>query len=262
MMPVEITSLGHVSVTGPGELDEDRRDLLTELIVYLALHPEGIHPNVLSAAIWPRGVSDDVRDSTVAQAATWLGVDEQGTPRLAINNDGRWRLSRSGVRLDWDVFSALANRAATGDDPIGDLELALTQVTGAAWTGLPARRYGWLAYETVEADARVAVVAVARRLAELTAQAGNPLRARNALLAGLRMAPACEEIWRDALKLAKRFAGEADVRAVGGRHVRRDLSPRFAPRCRAGDRRARRRTAPRLPQSRRLTRPGAPAPVV
>ena len=214
MMPVEITSLGHVSVTGPGELDEDRRDLLTELIVYLALHPEGIHPNVLSAAIWPRGVSDDVRDSTLAQAATWLGVDEQGTPRLAIDSDGRWRLSRSGVRLDWDVFRALANRAATGDDPIGDLELALTQVTGAAWTGLPARRYGWLAYETVEADARVAVVAVARRLAELTAQASNPLRARNALLAGLRMAPACEEIWRDALKLAKRFAGEADVRAV------------------------------------------------
>jgi hypothetical protein len=214
LLPVEVTSLGHVSVTGPGELDEERRDLLTELIVYLALHPQGIHPNVLSAAIWPRGVSDDVRDSALAQAATWLGVDEQGTPRLAIDADGRWRLSRAGVRFDWDVFRALANRSATGDDAIGDLELALTQVTGTAWTGLPALRYGWLAYETVEADARVAVVAVARRLAELTAQSGDPLRARNALLAGLRMTPACEEIWRDALKLANRFAGEADVRAV------------------------------------------------
>ncbi len=213
-MSVEITSLGHVSVTGPGEVDEARRDLLTEMIVYLALHPEGIHPNVLSAAIWPRGVSDTVRDSALAQAATWLGVDDTGAPRLAIDDQGRWRLSRSGVRFDWDVFRALANRAATGSDPIGDLELALTQVTGAAWTGLPARRYGWLAYETVEADARVAVVAVARRLAQLTAAAGDPIRARNALLAGLRMSPACEEIWRDALSLAARYAGQADVRAV------------------------------------------------
>ncbi len=213
-MAVEITSLGHVRVTGPGEVDEARRDLLTELIVYLALHPEGIHPNVLSAAIWPRGVSDDVRDSALAQVATWLGTDESATPRLNIDAQGRWRLARGGLRFDWDVFRALANRAATGSDALGDLELALTLVTGAAWTGLPARRYGWLAYETVEADARVAVVAVARRLAQLAAAAGDPLRSRNALLSGLRMSPACEEIWRDALSLANRYAGPADVRAV------------------------------------------------
>ncbi len=41
----------------------------------------------------------------------------------------------------------------------------------------------------------------------------NPLRARNALQVGLRTAPACEEIWRDALALADTFAGRADVRA-------------------------------------------------
>nr|MDQ3308483.1 hypothetical protein [Actinomycetota bacterium] len=58
------------------------------------------------------------------------------------------------------------------------------------------------------------VVAVARKLASLAAEAGNPLRARNALRAGLRTAPACEEIWRDALALADTFAARADVRAV------------------------------------------------
>ncbi|MBA3308631.1 MAG: hypothetical protein H0U28_01030 [Nocardioidaceae bacterium] len=90
----------------------------------------------------------------------------------------------------------------------------MTLVTGPAWTGLPAGRYGWLAYETIEADVRVAGVAVARRLTSLTASAGNPMRARNALMAGLRLAPACEEIWRDALTLANQFAERADVRAV------------------------------------------------
>lgn len=213
-MPVEVTTLGHLSVTGPGDLDEARRDLLTEIVVYLALHPEGVHPNVLAAAVWSRGVTDDVRDAALAQAATWLGVDERGTPRLAIDAEGRWRLSRSGVRVDWDVFRSLANRAATASDPLADLGLALSLVTGQAWTGLPARRYGWLAYQSVEADARVAVVAVARRLAALAAAAGNPLQARHALLAGLRMSPGCEEIWRDALGLANSFAGPADVRAV------------------------------------------------
>jgi hypothetical protein len=213
-VPVQIRTLGQVSVEAPGEVEEDRRALLTEIIVYLALHPEGIHPNVLTAAIWPRGVSDDLRDSALAQAATWLGTDDDGTPRLQIAGDGTWSLSHAGIRFDWEVFRALANRSARGSDAIGDLELALTLVRGGAWTELPTGRYSWLAYETVEADVRVAVVAVARKLASLTAEAGNPLRARNALQAGLRTAPACEEIWRDALALADTFAGRADVRAV------------------------------------------------
>ncbi len=195
-------------------LDETRRPLLTELIVYLALHPEGIHPNVLAAAIWPRGVSDEVRDSVLAQAAHWLGVDDSETPRLRIDAEGRWVLTPAGVRVDWDVFRLLANRAGSGKDPVADLEQALTLAKDAAWSGLPAGRYGWLAYETIEADVRVAVVAVARRLASLSADAGEPLQARNALQAGLRLAPACEEIWRDALRLTSRFAGRADVRAV------------------------------------------------
>ncbi|MBA3308632.1 MAG: hypothetical protein H0U28_01035 [Nocardioidaceae bacterium] len=78
--PVEITTLGHLSVTGRGEIDEARRDLLTELVVYLALHPDGTHPNVLSAAIWPRGVSDEVRDSALASAANWLGTTRPASP--------------------------------------------------------------------------------------------------------------------------------------------------------------------------------------
>lgn len=53
-------------ITRPGELDEARRDLLTEIVVYLALHQAGVHPNVLAGAVWPRGVSEEVRDSALA----------------------------------------------------------------------------------------------------------------------------------------------------------------------------------------------------
>ncbi len=98
--------------------------------------------------------------------------------------------------------------------PLDDLDAAMSMVSGQAWTNLPAGRYGWLAYETIEADLRVAVVAVARHHAKLAAEAGEPLRARGALVGGLRLVPACEPIWRDALRLANQFAGPSDVTAV------------------------------------------------
>lgn len=230
--PVEVTVMGRVAVTAPGEEDADRLDLLAEIVVYLALHPEGVHPNVLSAAIWPRGVSDEVRDMALAAAAQWLGVDPNGVPRLVVDDDGRWRLARHGVRLDWDAFRALVNHAAEpGADQVADLTTALTLVSGPAFGAVPTHRYGWLVYERVEADVTVVTVAVARRLAELTAGRGDPIASRNALMAALRAAPACEELWRDALKLAMRFATRADVTAVADdmyAAVRKHGSPRGA----------------------------------
>src|SRR6185437_4516539 len=59
-MPVEITVLGPVSVQAPGIIEPDRVALVTELVVYLAVHPEGVHPNVLAGAVWPRGVFSEL----------------------------------------------------------------------------------------------------------------------------------------------------------------------------------------------------------
>lgn len=234
--PVEIAVLGRTAVDAPGELDPERREQLTELVVYLALHPDGVHPNVLDAALWPRGVSEAVRDLALAAAAHWLGTDREGTPRLRVTEDGRWLLGRGGVRLDWDVYRVLVNRAASsstapGGGALTALSAALALVTGPPLAGLPAHRFGWLAHEPLEADMTVAVVAVARRLAEMAAQADDPVTARNALLAGLRAAPGSEALWRDALRLAVRFATSADVTAVAEDMydaIRRLGSPRGA----------------------------------
>jgi hypothetical protein len=230
--PVEVTVMGRVAVTAPGDADPDRLDLLAEIVIYLALHPEGVHPNVLSAAIWPRGVEDDVRDSALAATARWLGVDGDGQPRLAIDGEGRWALARSGVRVDWDAFRALVNRSTqTGMDARAELTAALSLVTGPAFDRAPSHRYGWLVYETCETDITVAAVAVARRLAALSARYDDPIGARTALRAGLRAAPTCEELWRDALRLAHRFATTVDVTAVASDMyavIRQQGSPRGA----------------------------------
>ena len=110
VLPVEIALLGPASVRAPGVLEPDRVALATELVIYLAVHPGGVHPNVLSAALWPRGVAADVRDTVVARVIEWLGTDSIGRPHLAADASGRLRLG-SGVRVDWQVFQALAGHA-------------------------------------------------------------------------------------------------------------------------------------------------------
>jgi len=211
--PVEIGILGPVAVEADGPVEEARRGLLTELVVYVALHPEGVHPHALTAALWPRGVSDDVVDSTLAAAQTWLG-DSDGTPRLAML-DGRWTVRRSGVRFDWDLFKALVNaHEEHSADQVAVLSQALGLVRGEPWSELPARSYGWLAYDTVDDDARVAVVLAARRLAAVNAERGDGRGARDAILRGLQVAPAAEDLWQDALRLAAKLGSRGDVRAV------------------------------------------------
>lgn len=211
---VEIGILGPVAVEADGPLDDARRNLLTELVIYVALHPDGVHPNALTAALWPRGVPDDVVDSTLAAAQSWLGVDQSGGPRLAMH-EGRWTIRRSGVRFDWDVFKTLVTAPEQhGADEITVLTQALDLVRGEPWSDLPARSYGWLAYDTVDDDARVAIVLAARRLADACARRNDGRGARDAIVRGLNVAPAAEDLWRDALRLAAQLGSRGDVQAV------------------------------------------------
>lgn len=215
--PVEIGVLGPVAVDADGPVDEGRRDLLTEVVLHVAAHPDGVHPEVLTSAVWPRGVDEQVRDATLAKTQEWLGSADGGQ-RLALV-DGRWTLGRQGVRFDWDVFRALVNAAADHErtgagDPVPALDRALDLVRGDAWSDLPTRRYAWLAHTGLESDARVLVVAVARRLAALSRERGDGDGAWRALERGQLMVPAAEELWQDKLRLAAAGGDRAALVAV------------------------------------------------
>ena len=130
--------LGALDVDAPGPLEPERRELATELVALLALNPEGVHPNVISSALWPRGVAEPVRDATLAHAQGWLGRDSAGRPRLRQDGTGRWVLDED-VRCDWQVFSTLAARADEAADPNDAERLrerALSLVIGPAFEGL------------------------------------------------------------------------------------------------------------------------------
>jgi hypothetical protein len=210
--PVEVQLLGPIDVVAPGQIEPSRREQAVEIVVAAALHPRGLHPNVLAAAVWPRGASASVQEATLRQVQQWLGTDTAARPRLALGDDGLWRLGPD-VRVDWRVCQALVQRAAGGGEAT-DLATALALVRGPAFSGLPAGRYAWLARGNVESSIRLAVVSAAERLSVLATGSADRELAREALRTGLRMVPTAQSLWRALVRLEHDHGGAQAAGAV------------------------------------------------
>ena len=235
-MPVDIGILGPISVRAPGVLEPDLAGLVTEVVVFLAMHSGGVHRNAVEAAIWPRGTDSRALDAALAAARDWLGTDSIGRPHLAEDAAGRLRLG-SGVRVDWHVFRALAGRAglAPPGSPAeaGYLARALDLVRGQLLDGRPPGRYAWLATGDLEYEAAAQVADAAHRLAAVRLAAGDPEGAMDAARSGLGLAFDDELLWRDLLRAAQ-AAGQPDlVRDVVGELCARtaldEVLPQMAP---------------------------------
>ncbi len=213
---VDIRLLGPIEVDAPEPVDESRRALCTEVLVYLATHPEGVHPTVLGGAVWPRGVSAGVRDATVARVADWLGRDSRGRPNLYYDERGRIRLG-SEVRVDWEVFRWLVWRSAA--EPASEtayMTYAVELVRGGLLEGRPRGRYGWLASEDFEYDATARIADVAHRLVLMRLDEGDARGGVAAARAGLRLATGDEGLWRDLLRATHATGDAALLRETVG----------------------------------------------
>jgi hypothetical protein len=209
--------------------------LVTELVAYLALHPEGVHPTVLAGAVWPRGVTTDVRDAALTRASEWLGADPTGRPRLDTDDAGRLVLSDE-VRVDWRVFLALTGRAQRAGRPAEEescLAQALSLVGGQLLTGRDAGRYAWLAASGLENEVTSRVADAAHRLASLRLSRGEASGAMDVARAGLRLAFADELLWRDLLLAAHATGDQRLLRSVVDEVCARtaldEVLPRMAP---------------------------------
>jgi hypothetical protein len=234
----EIGILGPAVVRAPGEMEPDRLPLATEIVAYLAAHPGGTHLNVLTGAIWPRGVSAEIRDAALARVTSWLG----GEDNLRREADGRISLGPT-VRVDWQVFRGLIAQAAAasaagnvpgaGEAELGFLTSALSLVRGPVLEGRDKRRYVWIGPDAVLHEATALVADAAHRLSALRYSARDPEGAMEAARSGLRLAPDDEQLWRDLLMAAHATGTEHVLRAVVGEvcaHVASDdVRPRMAP---------------------------------
>jgi hypothetical protein len=202
---VSVRLLGELEITGGGDLEEERQALVTEALVFLMLHRDGVHPRVLTSALWPRGVTNQVSESVMHRLATWLGTSPEGAPNLVTLPDGRLTVGEA-VRSDWEMFTnlrALADRDPRYQDPNNRDQLlgqALGLVRGSLLARRESGRYGWLAYESVEAEVPAVIADTAVELAELRLAAGNPEAAVDAVRSGMRGSPADEELWRALLR--------------------------------------------------------------
>lgn len=194
--------LGQITVQGAGDLPADRADLATELVSYLALHPEGVHPQVLAGVLWPRGVSDDVATMTIERARKWLGIDVDGSHFLRESSDGRLSVS-DRVVCDWDCVRNLliaSRKAANSNEEAELLRRALQLVRGEVFDGIPQRRYGWIAHDDLTRTMVRVVTDGAHRLAQLLNGDDDTDGAAKAAESGLRINPGSQVLWRELMR--------------------------------------------------------------
>ncbi|MBT2446004.1 hypothetical protein J7F03_02650 [Streptomyces sp. ISL-43] len=197
--------IGPVELIGLGTPDPDRAALMTEALAMCLLHREGVNPRVLAAALWPRGVTDDVRDALIERLGEWLGTEPDGTPRLRAGAAGRLTLAPSVVS-DLDVLRSLHYEATQGRGArnAGIRERLLTDALGLVRGDLlpdrPAGRYRWLSHEIIDAQLPLLVTEVALTLSEHQLGKDRPEQAIGALSTAMTLSPADERLWNEMLR--------------------------------------------------------------
>ncbi|MEU0193087.1 BTAD domain-containing putative transcriptional regulator [Streptomyces afghaniensis] len=227
--------VGPYEIIGLDTPDGDRSALLHEALALLLLHREGVHPRVLSSALWPRGVTDDVRDALLDRLRDWLGADPDGTPRLGRDATGRLTLAKSVVS-DLDVLRSLYHEATQGKG-VGSravrgrlLTDALVLVRGPLLADRPEGRYRWLTHEIVDAQLPLLVADTGLALCEFHMEKNRAEKAIEALNAALRTAPADERLWHELLRATHATGDTSRLTALAtdliGRSGARGLPPR------------------------------------
>ncbi|WP_326803606.1 hypothetical protein OIE49_20735 [Streptomyces sp. NBC_01788] len=227
--------VGPYEIIGLDTPDDERSALLHEALALLLLHREGVHPRVLSSALWPRGVTDDVRDALVERLRSWLGTDPDGTPRLRTDDTGRLILAKSVVS-DLDVLRSLYHEATQGKGAGSRavrgrlLTDALVVVRGPLLADRPEGRYRWLTHEIVDAQLPLIVADIGLALSSFHLEKDRADKAIEALDAALRTAPADERLWNELLRATHATGDTARLQALAadlvGRGGARGLPPR------------------------------------
>ncbi len=196
--------LGRIVVRGvDGSLD--RRPKLTELVVYLALHPEGATTSAWSTALWPgRRVPSQTVANRLSEARRLLGFASDDRPRLRRSGEVH-RLA--DVTTDWSRFVALSS---TGDR--GSWREALALVRGRPFEDLATDL--WTALECTAVEIERATTACALRLGEQLLDEGDADGAAWSAHQGLRAAPWDERLHRLLMRAADAAGNRAGVDAT------------------------------------------------
>lgn len=215
--------------TGKPTVVAKRKAFYTELLAFLALHPQGVTIDQVVDAFGSDATQMRVHLSKVR---SWLGVDPTTggnylpdatkSPAGIARGMGIYQLI--GVLADIDLFRRLRARGqARGPEGLVDLQGALELVTGEPFTGQRGRGWAWLAGGVrIDQHMVCAVVDVAHTVTIAALHADDLELARTATEIALLAAP-YEDTPR--LDLAAVLAAEGD-RQAAERLLRDDVSNR------------------------------------
>ncbi|MGV9880546.1 BTAD domain-containing putative transcriptional regulator [Streptomyces sp. NPDC003006] len=230
--------VGTYEIIGLDPPDGERSALMHEALALLLLHREGVHPRVLASALWPRGVTEDVRDALVERLREWLGTDPDGAPRLRADQNGRLTLAKSVVS-DLDVLRSLYHEATQGRGAGNRavrgrmLTDALVLVRGPLLADRPQGRYGWLTHEIIDAQLPLLVADIGLALSEFHLEKGRVEKAIEALNAALGSAPGDERLWNELLRATAATEDSARLQRVAADLLARSGARGLPPRTEA-----------------------------
>ncbi|MFD6432551.1 BTAD domain-containing putative transcriptional regulator [Streptomyces venezuelae] len=230
--------VGTYEIIGLDTPDGERSPLMHEALALLLLHREGVHPRVLASALWPRGVTDDVRDALVDRLRDWLGTEPDGSPRLRADRTGRLTLAKSVVS-DLDVLRSLYHEATqgrgSGNRAVRGRMLtdALVLVRGPLLADRPQGRYGWLTHEIIDAQLPLLVADIGLALSEFHLEKGRAEKAIEALDAAMGSAPGDERLWNELLRATHATEDPARLQQVAADLMTRSGARGLPPRTEA-----------------------------
>ncbi|MFC8129048.1 BTAD domain-containing putative transcriptional regulator [Streptomyces sp. NPDC057302] len=230
--------VGTYEIIGLDTPDGERSPLMHEALALLLLHREGVHPRVLASALWPRGVTEDVRDALVDRLREWLGTEPDGSPRLRADQSGRLTLAKSVVS-DLDVLRSLYHEATQGRGANSRavrgrmLTDALVLVRGPLLSDRPQGRYAWLTHEIIDAQLPLLVADIGLALSEFHLEKGRAEKAIEALNASLTSAPGDERLWNELLRATHAVGDPARLQQVAADLVARSGARGVPPRTEA-----------------------------
>jgi DNA-binding SARP family transcriptional activator len=216
---LQVNVLGAVKVLG-GASSFDRRPKLTELVVYLAMHPEGATTDAWATALWPdRRMPVSTLSNRLSEARLALGIASDGYAHVRKKGN-RYSLGPDLV-TDWERFRALA----AAEDP-ASWRKALDLIRGRPFEGL--RETQWTLIEGVIPAMESTVVELACRLAEVLLANGAPEGAEGAARRALLVCPWDERLYRVLMRGADALGNRAGVDAAL-RHLGRVLENKGDP---------------------------------
>jgi DNA-binding SARP family transcriptional activator len=201
---VVVRVLGAVEVLGAAR--EFTRAWAKELVVYLAMHPNGAANEAWATALWPdRMMAPSSLHSTASVARRALGQSPGGQDHLPRSH-GRLAVGPSVV-TDWEQFVALAD-----SDRVEDRRSALHLVRGRPFEGL--RSSDWPILEGIGPAIEAAIVDLSGRLAGTYLAAGDPNSAEWSARKGLLASPYDERLYRMLMRAADLAGNPAGVESV------------------------------------------------